>query len=901
MAEINLGGSVGVAGAPILGKVTVQITGNTDLTLTPDQYTNNFITVTSDGNSTGIRQVIVPLVQGDFLVKNATTEGYPITFIGPTGTGVSIPINITAICASDGVNFVLPNANSANVAPTNTGAVETSGQPVTNTETLGSHLQIQQDGVGTQIDGTYGDGTLAWNVGVWTFLQHSIIRTPGLDNTLPIMRIPLSTGTVNTWTKKPQWDKPSNRMYVPDDTGPRIYVIDTTPQVDPTGTYVAGCPGIVQTIDLSVTPVTTGFAMAVNIATGTIWCFNGTQAVALPLNGLTHQTFTLTEHVTDATYAAEAVWVSSYNTSTFNQYAHSLNPLGSLNIGTLICAPPSGPGAPAVLNQIQYDAVNNIVWATGNDSNAFGTITMLGFTPSYPDAVQVYLWSDPTAGDAPNMCIFYNGHVGLNTFILGGGIEYSQTGSNLGYFAILGGGPFNEPSPFFFCGVYDPVAPHQYIFSANNVSGVNLRSEPGGGSSIIWAYLGGLQEWVAGGGSTNVVYTGVNEATIIFATNEAATAQLLSFVGGFPALSGNAASITQGSPSYVVQITGLSGFAPSQNTEGGATITISGAADPLNNGTFPFHQNYPATNTGYYDNFSSPTLPDLNNGSINWSIRYQAVLDFPNTGAFGPKFFDFTQVTGLNLVDTLIFSTVDSGTIDLRPYLNTSLVLIVGWDGSDAVYVSPINVSASGGGGSPYGTFPEQGFPGEDTTVPGGDTTVYLDNGNQTYLNEGAAYSGSGPGTGLIAVSDGSNPVPTAINSGGSFSFQNRPYSRSDRVVTQISATESGSPMTALIYQGPPPNFDGGAGATLLMVMVTSVAGFEQPSAGSWIYMFDTSNNSGGNITLGSPLYVYNPNAQSAPTFSVDGSGNVSVTFPNGYYTWTIVVLSATMVVNGSL
>ncbi len=697
MAEINLGGSVGVAGAPILGQTSVEITGNADLVLTPVQYTNYFIDVTSDGTSTGPRQVIAPLVQGSFLVKNSTTEGYPITFIGPTGTGVSVPINITAICASDGTNFVLPNANSATVAPTNTGAVETTGQPVTNQETLGSHLQIKQDTVGSQCDGTYGDGTRPWNVGVWSILGSSIIRTPGLDNTKPIMRIPLSAVGGHAYNKRPQWDKPSNRLYVPDENGPRIYVIDTTPQVDPTGSYVAGCPGIVQTVDLSTTPLTSGYVMVADIATATFWCFQGTTAVSIPFSGLTHQTYVLPEHVLDAYYANGHVWVHSYNGS-FNQYLHSLAPNGTLNAGVLIRATAAAPVNAAGL--MTFDLVNNVLWVVANDSNPFGTIYVLGVDPVYPTPTTLYSWSNALIGDVVyGPVTAHNGNL-----ILAGGLNfggaYSPTGTFLGYVGVVAGGPFNVGSEYLIATVYDPIGLTQYFFSENNVSALLLRGilNPAGGVTV-YEYLGGLQEWVAGGGGTNLSYVFINEDSYLDPINEAAASQLIQWAGDFPVLGGTALSLTTGIGPNYTNVSGLTGFNLDQNTEGGATITITGAHDPLNNGTFPFTASRVNASLGSYYNTTPGALPDANNGSIHWTIQYIIQFAWPNSGPFGPKFLDFTQVTGFSTVTEMLFYTTDSPSVDLMPFIRQSPFIMVGWDGTDAVDVQAISLGAGGGSG----------------------------------------------------------------------------------------------------------------------------------------------------------------------------------------------------------
>ena len=107
MASILLSGSVGAGGSfAILGFVNVTITGNADLTLSAPQQANYFVKVASDGASLAVRQVIAPLNEGNtYVVENATSEGFAITFIGSSGTGVSIPPGAMALVVTDGTNY----------------------------------------------------------------------------------------------------------------------------------------------------------------------------------------------------------------------------------------------------------------------------------------------------------------------------------------------------------------------------------------------------------------------------------------------------------------------------------------------------------------------------------------------------------------------------------------------------------------------------------------------------------------------------------------------------------------------------------------------------------------------------------------------------------------------------
>jgi|HubBroStandDraft_2_1064218.scaffolds.fasta_scaffold72256_1 hypothetical protein len=104
---VDIAGYISGAGGtvPVLGGIENEITGNATLVLTIGQADPFYQLITSDGSSTGIIEVEVPLNPGKcWLFQNATTEGFAINVIGSSGTGVSIPPNGFALCGTDGVN-----------------------------------------------------------------------------------------------------------------------------------------------------------------------------------------------------------------------------------------------------------------------------------------------------------------------------------------------------------------------------------------------------------------------------------------------------------------------------------------------------------------------------------------------------------------------------------------------------------------------------------------------------------------------------------------------------------------------------------------------------------------------------------------------------------------------------
>lgn len=111
MAQINLGGSIGTTGVSILGNVNISIS-DANHTMSIAEYTNQFINITSGVSLTAQRNIVSPLTIGlSFIVKNATTGGQNIQFIGPSGTGVIVANGETVLVVNDGTNYYLPDAS----------------------------------------------------------------------------------------------------------------------------------------------------------------------------------------------------------------------------------------------------------------------------------------------------------------------------------------------------------------------------------------------------------------------------------------------------------------------------------------------------------------------------------------------------------------------------------------------------------------------------------------------------------------------------------------------------------------------------------------------------------------------------------------------------------------------
>lgn len=103
----NLGTAIEEA---IVGYATANFTSDANLTLTltnsnSTQVARNFVlNATSSGSLTATRDLIVPLIQKPYLVRNNTTGGQAIRVIGATGTGYTIPSGRSAYIYNDGTN-----------------------------------------------------------------------------------------------------------------------------------------------------------------------------------------------------------------------------------------------------------------------------------------------------------------------------------------------------------------------------------------------------------------------------------------------------------------------------------------------------------------------------------------------------------------------------------------------------------------------------------------------------------------------------------------------------------------------------------------------------------------------------------------------------------------------------
>jgi hypothetical protein len=114
------------------------ITGVVSITMVDANYTLSNLNGVSDearnavlvvdGTNNAVRDVIAPLVEKLYVIRNSTTGGYAINIRAASGSSVSVPNGTASLVYCDGTNFVLvSNSNNINGNLTVTGTTALSG------------------------------------------------------------------------------------------------------------------------------------------------------------------------------------------------------------------------------------------------------------------------------------------------------------------------------------------------------------------------------------------------------------------------------------------------------------------------------------------------------------------------------------------------------------------------------------------------------------------------------------------------------------------------------------------------------------------------------------------------------------------------------------------------------
>ena len=167
----------------------------TNLNGVSDEARNAVLVV--DGTNTGVRDVIAPLAEKLYIVKNSTTGGYSIRIKTSTGVAVTIPNGVTAGVYCDGTDFYAQSVNTIGNQTVNGNQTITGNQTVTGnlavtgTTTLSTALAAAYGGTGLTSPGTSGN-VLTSNGAAWTstalpatFVSGMILLWSGSIATIP--------------------------------------------------------------------------------------------------------------------------------------------------------------------------------------------------------------------------------------------------------------------------------------------------------------------------------------------------------------------------------------------------------------------------------------------------------------------------------------------------------------------------------------------------------------------------------------------------------------------------------------------------------------------------------------------------------------------------------------------
>lgn len=195
MAQINLGGSIGIPGSQsVLGNVTINMV-TSDYTMSSAEFSNKFIKV--DGAIGANRNLIAPLNAGqEYVVWNNTTGGFSVKIVGTSGTGVTVaPGNfIPVVC--DGSNY---QQTAAGAGGSFSAGLDLAGTP-TSQEVIGIRTHIVPDVTGV----TNGNGFLNWTGSAWSYnnpsgavtLAGDVTGSAGANTVQKIQHISISNAAI---------------------------------------------------------------------------------------------------------------------------------------------------------------------------------------------------------------------------------------------------------------------------------------------------------------------------------------------------------------------------------------------------------------------------------------------------------------------------------------------------------------------------------------------------------------------------------------------------------------------------------------------------------------------------------------------------------------------------------
>lgn len=184
-----------------LGSLIEQaITGVQSITMTDANYTltsfngvvdeaRNAVLVVG-GTNAAVRDIIAPLVEKLYVIKNSTVGGFGIRIIGSSGTGVTVPSGATVWVYCDGTNFNAINTESVgnfevNGNLTTTGTANITGLLTGTTATFsGAISSVSPAFTGTPTAPTAANGTSTTQIATTAFVNAAVTSATGALGTM---------------------------------------------------------------------------------------------------------------------------------------------------------------------------------------------------------------------------------------------------------------------------------------------------------------------------------------------------------------------------------------------------------------------------------------------------------------------------------------------------------------------------------------------------------------------------------------------------------------------------------------------------------------------------------------------------------------------------------------------
>ena len=153
-----------------------------------DESRNQVLVVT--GTNTATRNLVAPLVEKTYLVKNSTTGGQSIQIIGSSGLGVTIPNGITTYVYCDGTNFYNALSGSVGNFTINGNLAVTGNETVTGTLGVTGATSLTTGSIsGIMTAPTAAAGTNTTQIATTAFVTQNAVLT-GTINMWPTVSAP---------------------------------------------------------------------------------------------------------------------------------------------------------------------------------------------------------------------------------------------------------------------------------------------------------------------------------------------------------------------------------------------------------------------------------------------------------------------------------------------------------------------------------------------------------------------------------------------------------------------------------------------------------------------------------------------------------------------------------------